>query len=323
MENLKYLFGPAPSRRLGRSLGVNVVPSKICSMDCIYCEAGRTKMMTLKRSEYSPADDIISEFRDNFEKFRDITDVITVTGAGEPTLNSRLGYILDGIREYSAGKPVAILTNSSMLFDRDVFDTLLRFDIVVPSLDAVMAETMRKIDRIHKDLIPLDIKINLVKFCNAYKGTLLLEVLLCEGINDSEKDMFDLASLFHDVRITKLQLGTVTRPPAGSGARPVSRKALEKAAEYLVSKGIPAEITGSFSGVKNGVYNNGRLYERITALLKLRPCTVGDIAGVFGVSAGETEICLKYLMERKEIVAKSFNGEDYYSHVSLDALKDK
>lgn len=322
MEKLKYLFGPAPSRRLGRSLGVNVVPSKICSMDCIYCEVGRTKTLTLERAEYSPADEIISEFVDNFDKFRDITDVITITGAGEPTLNSRLGYIFDGISRYSKGMPIAILTNSTMLFDNDVFDTLLKFDIVVPSLDAVSSKVMMKVDRIHKGIDSADIKTNLIKFCQAYTGTLLLEVLLCAGINDTEKDISDLANLLHGVRITKLQLGTVTRPPAGSAAKPVSRETLEKAKEYLIASGIPAEITGSFDAAQTGTHHNDSLCEKVSALLKLRPCTEADIAGVFGITSNEAADCLKHLSEKREATSMVFNGENYYSHVSLDALKE-
>ena len=120
MSELKYLFGPAPSRRLGRSLGINIVPAKICSLDCLYCEAGRTKTTTMRRKAYYKAEDILKEFKENFDKFDDLCDVITVTGAGEPTLNSELDNIITGIKEIT-NKPCAILTNTTTIHINENF----------------------------------------------------------------------------------------------------------------------------------------------------------------------------------------------------------
>ena len=151
MSELKYIFGPAPSRRLGRSLGINVVPSKICSLDCLYCEVGKTKATTMQIKPYIKAADILDEFSKNYDKFNELCDVITITGAGEPTLNSELDTILKGIKNIT-NKPVAILTNTTTLHIESVYNTLLLFDIVVPSLDSVDSNSFNKINLPDKNI---------------------------------------------------------------------------------------------------------------------------------------------------------------------------
>ena len=316
MKNLKYLFGPAPSRRLGRSLGINIVPSKICSMNCIYCEAGVTKSLTVNRNEYFSAEEIVDEFKNNFHRFKDITDVITITGAGEPTLNSRLDDIFDGIKKYSGNTPVAILTNATMLHCKEVFDCLLKFDIVVPSLDSVTDENMQKADKLHKSLSPVIIRENIKKFCIEYKGKLFLETLFCKGINDSEKDIIALAEFLKGVPITKLQLGTVTRPPADSSAEPVSEEFLEKTADFMRLSGLPAETSKTFSRDEKSSIDPAVLENRVEALLKLRPCTAKDIAGVFGTDVEQAETCLLNLVNKNIVLIKEFK-EKFYHHKDI------
>ena len=316
MKNLKYLLGPAPSVRLGRSLGVNVVPSKICSMNCLYCEAGVTKSLTAHRREYFPPEEIVEEFKNNFHLFKDITDVITVTGAGEPTLNSGLDYIVNGIKAHSLGKPVAILTNSTMLHHKEVFDSLLKFDIVVPSLDSALDESMRRVDGLHKSLSPAIIRDSLKKFCSCYKGRLFLEVLFCKGINDSKEDLEALAEYLKDVPLEKIQLGTVTRPPAHEGTQAVSEVFLDMAVDYLRLFSLPAERLKGFKSSGEGSLSALELKERVEALLKLRPCTAADMAGVFGVEQGKVVEVLNSLVSEKRVIIRNF-GDTFYHHISV------
>lgn len=322
MKNLKYLFGPAPSVRLGRSLGINIVPSKICSMNCIYCEVGVTKALTIKRKEYSSKDKIIEEFRNNFHQFENITDVITITGAGEPTLNIELREIFLGIKKYAKNKPIAILTNSTMLKDKDVFDTLLDFDIVVPSLDAISDKAMEKIDRTHSGISPEEIRKHLKEFCNAYKGKLYLETLFCDNINDNDEELRLLADFIKDLKISIYHIGTITRPPALSTAKPVSQEFLYKALDYFKSYNIPCMYCGKFKGVSESDFNEEIIEERIEALLKLRPCKISDISGVFGINLEKAKKYIDNLKEKNIIVSDIYNNDEYYSHIKLNKLKE-
>lgn len=321
MAKLKYLFGPAPSVRLGRSLGINIIPSKICSMDCIYCEAGVTKALTTRRKEYYHSKKIIEEFKENFHLFENITDVITITGAGEPTLHIGLQEILDGIRKYAKNIPIAILTNSTMLNDNDVFNTLLNFDIVVPSLDAISDNAMAKIDRSHQDISPKIIRKSLKDFCEKYNGKLYLETLFCKGINDNEEELKLLSEYIKDLKITLYHIGTITRPPALSSASPVTQEFLYNALDYFKSYGIPCQYCGKFQGKSDGSIDENIIIDRIEALLKLRPCKISDIQGVFGINEEKAKLYINSLIEKNIIVSKTFDNDEYFSHITLNKLK--
>lgn len=320
METLKYLFGPVPSRRLGRSLGINIVPSKICSMNCIYCEVGKTKALSTLRKPYIKAADIINEFKENYNKFKDDTDVITITGAGEPTLNSELADILNGIKEVT-DKPIAILTNSTMLGDKEVFDTLLNFDIVVPSLDAASEENFKKVTLPHPDFSVAEIIDNLRKFSLEYKGKLFLEILLCGGLNDSDEEIKKLTEAIKDMRITKIQLGTIARPPAFSEAKQVSDERMLEIARYFATNGLNAEIIGGFKEVYKNAGGSKDLKTLIAAISKMRPCSINDFSAVFGERKENVEKIIDELLKEKQIVSEVFESEKYYVHPSIKSLK--
>lgn len=321
MSELKYIFGPVPSRRLGRSLGVNIVPSKICSMDCIYCEVGRTVSLTTIRKPYFRGADIVREFEENLPYFKDSIDVVTITGFGEPTLNSDLKIIFDGIKRASGGIPVAILTNSTMLHDKDVYDTLLGFDIVVPSLDAVSERAFRSVDRQDSYLTPQTIIDDLIRFSHQYKGRLYLEILLCKGLNDSIDELELLAGAASKICADKIQIGTVHRPPAYSEARPLNDEELLNAVKLFISKGLPASAPGNFTSLLKGLSDISDIRLRIKTLLQARPCTLADIAGVFGITESDAETEVTALTAEGSIVYDDFNGEKYYSHRNLDVMK--
>lgn len=320
MEDLKYLFGPVPSRRLGRSLGINVIPSKICSMNCVYCEVGRTKALSVSRKPYIKAADIERELRNNYHRFKDNIDVITLTGAGEPTMNSELPDILRAVKAIS-DKPAAILTNATLIGDPEVFGSLLDFDIVVPSLDAVTEENFRKINLPEKSVSVEKIIKSLKEFSLIYKGKLFLEILLCRGLNDSQEEIKAIAETISDMKPTKVQIGTVTRPPAFSHAQPVSDEALLETAKYFISWGIAAEATGSFKEAYKNAEDENDLKSLITALLKMRPCTLKDISAVFGTELSAVEDILKPLLENKTIFAENFGCERYFIHNSIAGLR--
>ena len=308
---LKYIFGPAPSRRLGRSLGLNVVPSKICSLDCLYCEVGKTKAVTTKKAAYYKASKIVEEFKENFHLFEEICDVITVTGAGEPTLNSELNDILVGIKSVT-NKPVAILTNTTTINDESVYNTLLKFDIVVPSLDAVDNENFNAIDKPDKK-IDLDGIINsLIKFSHEFTGKIYLEILFCKNINDSSDHVLKYLDILPKMKLDKVQIGTIHRPPAYSNIEKVSDEFLLETTKLFLNHNIPAEMTSGFSVVfKESKSDN--LRDLIPTLLKMRPCTIDDLSGVFGKSRENIQLVINELLENNIILKENYSNEDYFS----------
>lgn len=311
MSELKYLFGPAPSRRLGRSLGINIVPSKICSLDCLYCEVGKTKATTMMRKPYFKAEDIIREFKDNFHKFEELCDVVTITGAGEPTLNSELDKIITGIKDLTS-KPAAILTNTTTINNNEVFDTLLKFDIVVPSLDAVNNDVFYNINLPEKSLDTADIIKGLEKFSHIFSGKLFIEILFCKNINDSPEHIKEMLDVLKNIKCSKVQLGSIHRPPAYSTALPVDDEFLLDTAKYFIKNNVPAEVTGGFASVyKTSASLN--LYDLIPALLKMRPCTLQDMSGVFGKSENEIKENIEILAMENKIKAEYYNNDTYYT----------
>jgi len=180
----KYIFGPVPSRRLGMSLGIDLVPKKVCSLDCVYCEVGKTTQLTLERKEYLKAGKIKEELTHYFNNNPD-PDFLTFSGSGEPTLNISIGDILQFVKQIRPHIPVAVLTNGTLLFDQTVRNALKEADVVLPSLDAATEDAFRKINR-PPDSLKIDSYIQgLIDFRKEYKGKIWLEIFILPGYNDS------------------------------------------------------------------------------------------------------------------------------------------
>ena len=181
-----YVYGPVPSRRLGRSLGVDLVPYKVCSYDCIYCQLGRTKNKTIERKPYIPGATILDQVRQKLQEGVS-ADYITVAGSGEPTLNSEIGRLIHDIKKHTE-IPVAVLTNSSLLGDSRVREAIVEADVVLPSLDAYDQKAFEAINRPHPE-IPFEAMVEgLMAFRKAYGGEIWLEVFVLDGINATETD---------------------------------------------------------------------------------------------------------------------------------------
>ena len=226
MQPYKYIYGPVPSRRLGRSLGVDIIPFKTCSYDCVYCQLGHTTVHTTERGSWVSCSDVLSEL----ERFlrTDKPDVISFAGSGEPTLNEELGDMIHGIRQMT-DVPVAVFTNASLLWMPDVIEDLALADIVSPSRDAALPATAERNHR-PAGTMPLDVILEgLTRFCNVYRGRIWLEILLAQGLNDSEEDIAALAAQAAKLRhIERIQLNSVCRPPADSSVKPLTMARLEE-----------------------------------------------------------------------------------------------
>lgn len=235
---VKHVYGPIKSRRLGVSLGVDATPGRVCSIDCVYCEEAKpTVNLTLERSEYAPAEEIKNEVAELLATTKIEIDYITFSGSGEPTLNSTLGKIIGDLKKH--GIPIAVLTNSTLLDRQDVREELKGADLVVPSLDAVSEEAFKKVNRPCKELSAAKVIAGLKTFCAEYNGEIWLEVLLVEGINDSNEEVEAIAAVANSLPIGKVQLNTISRATTVSGVRPVPLKRLKLLSKVFT---VPVEI---------------------------------------------------------------------------------
>lgn len=230
---MKYVFGPVPSRRLGRSLGVDPVPEKTCDWNCVYCQLGRTTPVTMERREYFPREEIIAELETVLAASRpgDI-DWITFVGSGEPTLHSGLGWMIRRAKEL-VRIPVAVITNGSLLYLEEVRADLNAADAVLPSLDAATPALYRKLNRPHPEATLERLLDGLTTFRKGYAGRLWVEVMLLRGLNDSEAELQALAAALEKIKPDEIHLSLPTRPPAESWVRPADEEGQLRAAAIL------------------------------------------------------------------------------------------
>jgi wyosine [tRNA(Phe)-imidazoG37] synthetase (radical SAM superfamily) len=308
-----FVFGPVPSRRLGRSLGVDLTPFKTCSLNCIYCQVGNTENTTISRKNYVPEEEVIKQLHLALEKGAG-PDVITFSGSGEPTLHSGIGRVIKEIKKIS-DVPVVVLTNGTLLFNEEVRADLCNADIVVPSLDASCRETFEKINRPHPGLVFDKITDGLIQFGKDFKGELLLEVFIAKGLNDSEKEVTGMASIASAINPSKVQLNTVTRPPAEDSAKKVEKDKMDDLANLFSPK---AHVIASFD--ENPEINNEYLVktEDVLTLLKRRPCRVEDISGGLAINRTEAIKLTQLLLSENLVREIRLSDEIYY-----EILKDR
>jgi wyosine [tRNA(Phe)-imidazoG37] synthetase (radical SAM superfamily) len=303
-----HIFGPVPSRRLGRSLGVDLAPRKTCPFDCIYCEVGPTTQKTIKRLDYE-ADEIMAELAAYLRQGPPPLDYITLAGSGEPTLNRGLGKIIRQIKALT-GTPVAVLTNGALLYLPEVRDELKAADLVLPSLDAAREETFRAINR-PLGGYPLGMLMaGLEAFRREYEGQIWLEVLLLKGLNDSEEELAALRQALRDLAPDKVQLNTAVRPGVEDYARPLNPAEMAAIAEYL-KDGAEVEVIASFNGgIKAAAACDDAV---LVEMLARRPMTAVDLAKVCGLPLEVVQERLRYLEEAGRISCNRYQEQGFYS----------
>jgi len=301
------VFGPVPSRRLGRSLGVDLVPYKTCSYDCIYCQLGRTTNKTVQKKEWFPLVKIIKQLKD---KLYLKPDYITLSGSGEPTLYLRCQELIYKIKEIT-NTPVAILTNGSLLWLKEVRKSILEADLIIPSLDAGSNHLFQYVNRPHPDISFSKMLEGLVKFRDEYKGKYWLEVFLLAGVTTTELEINRLKTCISSIQPDKVQVNSVTRPPAESFAESVPKKQLQTITKKLYEK---AEVIADYSGVyKQQDLSAHR--EDVLTLLRRRPCSVEDIAAGLGLHQNEVVKYIEELSSEEKIEAKPRNQRLFYKAV--------
>jgi wyosine [tRNA(Phe)-imidazoG37] synthetase (radical SAM superfamily) len=304
----RFVFGPVPSRRLGRSLGVDLVPYKTCSYDCVYCQLGKTAEKTVERKIHAPADAVIEQLREYLDK-GDRPDVITVSGSGEPTLHQEIGKILNAVKEIT-DLPVAVLTNGSMLYRPEVREALMSADIISPNLDAGAAELFEIINRPHPEINFEDTVEGLRAFARDFEGRLLVEVFVLGRMNASPEELGKIARITDGLDSAVVQLNTVARPPAKEYALRVPEERLCELARLFRPA---AEVIAEFrSGHREA--NAGRASERdVLEMLARRPATPEDIASGLKVDLIEAEKCVERLSAEQKIRSFKQGGKAYYA----------
>jgi len=276
----KHIYGPVPSRRLGRSLGVDLVPMKVCTYDCIYCQLGRTATLTAERAEYIPAGEVIADIAEWLQRDGQ-ADYITLSGSGEPTLHSGIATIVSAIQAMTT-IPCAILTNGSLLWVDEVAEACADADLVLPSLDAADSETFKRINRPHPS-ITFDLMLSgLRNLADRAVSPLWLEVMVVKGENDSPEHVAKMRGLLQRLAPSRVQLNTVVRPPAEVGVEPVSLDRLREIAAELPG----AEVVAQYH-TEAVRHSRSDLGSAILGLLARRPCTSRDIAEGLGVHENE------------------------------------
>jgi len=301
-----HVFGPVPSRRLGRSLGIDLIPSKTCTYDCLYCQVGRTTQKTVERKIWIPVDEIIAELKD---KLSTKPDYITLSGSGEPTLYSDCGRLIREIKKIT-NIPIAVITNGSLLFMPDVRKDIEDADMVIPSLDAGDEETFKKINRPAAEITFDKMLQGLMDFRNEFAGKYWLEVFIVAGLNDSDEQIDSLAACIEKIKPDRVQLNTVTRPPAEDvGA--VSHQRLEQIAQRIYKN---TEVIADFkSDDKTGDFKVKS--DDVIEMLKRRPCSAEDIASGLKMSKLEVLKHIEKLIDSGRIEAVRQNDKIYYKAI--------
>ncbi|SHI62269.1 Wyosine [tRNA(Phe)-imidazoG37] synthetase, radical SAM superfamily [Desulfatibacillum alkenivorans DSM 16219] len=305
----KHIFGPVPSRRLGISLGVDLVPPKTCSLDCVYCECGSTTHLTVKRKEYVPTQEVLDEIRHCLEQAPAL-DYVTFSGSGEPTLHSGLGRIAAYIKQNHPDYNLALLTNGALFYLEDVREDAAMTDLVIASIDAGSQEKFQQVNRPHPRLTVPAMVDGLEAFRNAYSGQLWVEVFLAQGINDGDKELELIRGAIDRIKPDKVQINTLDRPGTEDWVNPASPETLERAREMLGGE-IIAKAAAASKEAK-AIYNQE---EQILATIRRRPCTVQDLAQALGMHEAQVRKHLAGLEQAGKVVLQPQTRGMFYRAV--------
>lgn len=306
--NYKYLFGPVPSRRLGVSLGVDVIPFKTCTFNCIYCECGQTTDFTISRKPYIKAIKIIKELK-NFLSNAPKLDYITFSGGGEPTLNSDIGEVISFLKDEYPEYRVALLTNASLFRSREVRDSVKRCDVIIPSFDAVSEKIYRKINDPYSGINIDDIISGIKKIKKESAAQIWLEIFIVPGINDIKEEIGLFKKVILEIAPYKIQLNTLDRPGTKDWVLPASHEKLLEIKDFLQPPDV--EIIGNYGTTESIESYSNDVEQRIISMLKRRPCTVKDLSRVFSLHMSTLNKCLQEL-ENSDKITRQKKGRGVF-----------
>ncbi len=307
-KQFKYLFGPVFSRRLGKSLGIDLIPFKTCNLNCLYCECGLTTNLTSERKEYIKVADVIDELEQFLADNGDV-DFVTFSGSGEPTLNSGVLEIAKYIKTNHPKFKICLITNSLTLTDEQFFKELVNggtsdIDLIIPSLDAVSQSVFKKINQPAANYQIEEITKKLIEFSHKFSGKIWLEIFVLPGVNDSKQELEWFKQILPKVKAEKVQLNCLDRPAPYDWVKTATESEMNHFYEELTSAGIECTIVGK---VKHDDYvsENVDPITTIVELISRRPATIEDICGTLncGKETAESylnEISQTYNLQKEE-----------------------
>ena len=295
------IFGPIPSRRFGISLGIDLSPAKKqCNFDCLYCELEGAKTVD-KMDEYPSVEDIIKEINNSF-KIHPIIDVLTLTCNGEPTLYPKLNELIDEINKIKGSTKTLILSNGSTIYKEDIFNTLLKIDIVKLSLDCVSEKCFKKLDRVNSSVETQKIVPSMIEFSQKTQKDLVLEILFVKDLNDKDEEISLLYQALIQINPTRVDIGTIDRPPAYD-VKPVSYEFLQSVANKFININVNIVYKNRPKSIQSFSLNE------ITSMLKRRPLTREDIENMFDI---ESKNILDSLIKDEIVTIIDSSGVDFY-----------
>lgn len=306
----KHIFGPVLSRRLGLSLGIDLIPFKTCSYDCAYCECGHTTRKTITRQDFFPADEILTELFGVLASHPHL-DSITLAGSGEPTLARSLGPVIAGVKREYPEYTLSVLTNGSLLKREDVREELLPADRVIPTLTTAFQHTFEHIHNPHP-LLKIDAIISgMAEFRKMYEGALWLEVFVIPGLNTTDEELAALKAAIDHINPDSVQLNTLDRPPAEGWVEEASVPELERVSRILDRPNI--RVTGQRPSGLSAVQEKTAAADMIRATLFRRPSTVEDLVRTTGMSGGEVAKILGTLERSGEVTSQRMTRGVFYA----------
>jgi len=307
MENI--IFGPVPSRRLGRSLGINNIPHKVCSYSCAYCQVGKADKMQVERQAFYSPDAIAREVELKLQSLSpaDFPDYLTLVPDGEPTLDNHLGELIVKLKSF--GIPVAVITNSSLIHHKDVQAELMHADYISFKVDTVNPVSWRKINKPHKELDIESILMAIPDFSKVFKGMLVTETMLIKGINDTEEELTQLARYLKKIKSDIAYIAIPTRPPAFSTIYPATEATVALAYNIFSYFCISAELLIGYEG--NAFSSSGNFADDILSITAVHPMREDAVMELLHKTNGKISL-LNRLIEKRMIKKLEFNGEAFY-----------
>jgi wyosine [tRNA(Phe)-imidazoG37] synthetase (radical SAM superfamily) len=300
----RHLFGPVVSRRLGLSLGVDVIPYKYCSLNCIYCEVSKTTHLTLKRKAFFNIQEITDEL-DDFLAAQPKLDYITFSGAGEPTLNSSLGEIVRYIKVKYPQYKLALITNSTLLGEPEVQGEVNRCDLVMPSLDAISEDCFQAINRPCYELTAYEIVQGLEQFRQEYKGQIWLEIFIVPGFNDNLVELELLKEAVGRIKPDKVQLNSLDRPGTEAWVETAGYGSLEDI-KALLQEGstIPVEIIARAKREGQITRFEQEYMDELISLIQQKEHTKQELAKAMEIHVNEVSKLLQHLDRQDNLTSR-------------------
>jgi wyosine [tRNA(Phe)-imidazoG37] synthetase (radical SAM superfamily) len=309
-----HIFGPVHSRRLGRSLGIDLVPYKICSFDCVYCECGETTREVLEREDFFPVNEVLEELRDYLSGYPKL-DFVTFSGSGEPTLSLSIGIVIRYLKDRFPHYRVAVLTNGSLLWKEEVRRDLLLADVVLPTLSSVVEETFRQIHRPARGLTADRIVSGTEQFRKEYKGQIWLEIFIIPGVNTMDSELEGLRGAIQRINPDRVQLNTLDRPGTEGWVSPASPEEMERIRKLLGLAGVESVEPVSYHTLQETPMTSdwAQAIETVHNLLLRRPSTLEDISDATGLKRREVLKILREIGEEVPVFEKREDRGIFYS----------